>query len=279
LRKYGAGGLLAILFTGVVVVLPGAGAASAAERARATRAEELASTVLPVPTAPTVVTGAAARLSATSAALYATVNSGGAETAYRFEYGTGAGNEHSSASMEVAAGTGVVTVSTTIANLSPGTYYRYRAVARNGVGEATGEYRSFRTPDAILAGRYAVTLTVRHGGSPLGQHPGETAHRLYRFRASCQRGECPTVLLHRAAAAGSFAVKLRRHGADHYVGTERVRGRCTDGEHFRSRDTVSIYPTATAGSRATQISGTLIVRLRGCVRGTEVSELGGRLAR
>ena len=230
------------------------------------------------PTGPTAITGAAEPISPQSATVEGTVDPHGTDTTFYFQYGTSTSYGFVSTSQDAGAGTEPETVSATLSKLSFGALFHYRIVASSALGLTTGEDRTFSTPDAVLSGRYAVTLTVLRGGSPLGQRAGEVVHRSYRFSAHCHQGLCQTVSLQRRGDLGSFASTLRRHSADHYVGMERVSGRCNDGESYRSTDTISVYPTSVSGSRAADIAGTLRIHLAGCVRGTEIAQLSGRPA-
>ncbi|HET9676941.1 MAG TPA: hypothetical protein VFP21_05505, partial [Solirubrobacterales bacterium] len=100
-------------------------------------------------------------VAATSARLHAEIDPQGSATTYRFEYlptttyeqNLGAGEEaftgaqRAPAGDEASAGTGssLIAVSRTIAGLSPATAYRYRIVAKNGEGVATGAPHLFLT--------------------------------------------------------------------------------------------------------------------------------------
>jgi hypothetical protein len=96
--------------------------------------------------APVVEEESVSELSATSATLSAKINPGGANTTYRFEYGTGAeykpvpGGEG-----YVGAGAAGMVVSVRIgAGLTPSTTYHFRVIA-TGTVEVTGEEHTFTT--------------------------------------------------------------------------------------------------------------------------------------
>jgi hypothetical protein len=251
----------------------GAGAAEAAT----VGSGPLAQAAQGAPSGPTALTGAAAPISPQSATVQGTIDPGGAETTFLFQYGTTTRYQFASASQDAGAGTEPEAVSATLSGLRFGTLYHYRILASNALGQATGEDHTFRTPDAILSGRYAVTLKVLRGAAAFGERSGQVVHRPYRFTARCRQGLCQTVSLRRRGAGGTFLSKLRRHQGDRYKGMERSGGLCNDGERFRSTTAVLIYPTSLSGSRAAGIAGTVRIGVRGCVNGTEVAELTGGL--
>jgi len=146
------------------------------------------------------------------------------------------------------------------------------------ISAPSGGVRTPQTAGAVLSGSFAVSITVLHGGAPLGQRAGQLIHRAYRFTPHCSGGGCESVTLLRGGASGTFSSTLRQNAEGHYVGSEAVHGLCDDGESFKAHDLISVSPTAVSGSRVEAIAGTLEVRLAGCVHGTEVSRLTGGLS-
>ena len=92
-------------------------------------------------TAPTAITEAASGLTTTSVTLNATVNPGGEDTTYRFEYGPTVSYGASVPASGKAIGSGVkdIEVSQAIEGLEPGQTYHYRVVAGNIEGTVEGE--------------------------------------------------------------------------------------------------------------------------------------------
>ena len=94
-----------------------------------------------------------------AAMLEATVNPGGAQTAYHFEYGKSAGSYEASVPIpdrDIAAGLAGVRVSAGVVHLTPGTTYHYRVVASNGL------------PGGVAGLDQTFTTTVAEGtGSPV----------------------------------------------------------------------------------------------------------------
>lgn len=98
--------------------------------------------------APSVTTGTASAITATSATLSGQVDPGGAQTSYRFDYGTTTAYGSSSPVTSAGAGTTAAAVATTIGSLVPGTTYHYTVVASNADGFAAGSDGTFTTASA-----------------------------------------------------------------------------------------------------------------------------------
>ncbi len=137
--------------------------------------------------APTAVTASAASVGATSATVTGSVNPNGVATSWFFEYGTTTAYGLTTSSKNAGSGTSSVSVSTSLSNLTAGTTYHYRLVAKSNAGTTHGADQSFATTGvtiraaavAVIYGN-AVTLsgTVTSGQSgetvviyakPLGQ--------------------------------------------------------------------------------------------------------------
>jgi hypothetical protein len=91
-------------------------------------------------------------LSATEARLEATIDPGGSETSYHFEYGPSAGSYDVSVPVsgrEIAAGEAGISVGVVANGLTPGTTYHFRVVASNAQpGVVDGPDEAFTTPAA-----------------------------------------------------------------------------------------------------------------------------------
>lgn len=97
---------------------------------------------------PTATTEAATELEPESATLNATVNPGGEDTTYRFEYGTDTsyGTDVPVPDKGIGSGEAALEVSQAVEGLQPGTTYHFRVIAENVEGEAVGEDLSFTAP-------------------------------------------------------------------------------------------------------------------------------------
>lgn len=127
--------------TGVTRRLPSLLAAAALALAALTPAAALAAN----PDPPAATTGEVKDLALTSATFTATVDPRGAETTYRFEYGTSDSYGLATAERSAGAGSGAVTVSVPVTGLTSDTSYHVRVVATNPAGVTRGADRSFRT--------------------------------------------------------------------------------------------------------------------------------------
>ena len=96
--------------------------------------------------APTVVTGAAAGVSATTATLNGTVNPNNASTTVTFEYGlTTAYGTTVTADQSPVTGVTATAVSFSLTGLTPSTTYHYRVVGQSGAGTSSGLDMTFTT--------------------------------------------------------------------------------------------------------------------------------------
>ena len=118
---------------------------------------------------PTVSTGSTSGVGDTSAVLGASVDPGGLQTTYRFQYGADPALGIQSAADSAGSGTTSKAVTTTVTALTPGTTYYYRVEASNSAGAATGATKTFHTagnpPPGATTGAaesltaHSVTLT------------------------------------------------------------------------------------------------------------------------
>lgn len=103
----------------------------------------------PAPTAPTVTTGSATKVSTSTATLRGNVTPNGVETAYWFEYSTdsllGSILLTSTAQASVGAGTNAILVDTNVSSLARSTTYYFRLVAKNDLGTIRGDRQTFKT--------------------------------------------------------------------------------------------------------------------------------------
>jgi plastocyanin len=100
---------------------------------------------------PTPTTGTASAVGGTRATLAGSVNPGGHETTYFFEYGKTAAYGSTTAELNAGSGTGTVNVSVPLSGLSPETEYHFKLVAKNSAGEVGGADRSLTTLGPPLA--------------------------------------------------------------------------------------------------------------------------------
>ena len=126
---------------------------------------------------PVPVTLTASSVGATSATLNGTVNPSGLATSWYFEYGTTTGYGSTTSSKNAGSGTSSVAVQTTLTNLSAGTTYHYRLVAKSAAGTVHGSDQTFATTGVtITASKPAVVYgqTVALSGAVSTGAAGES---------------------------------------------------------------------------------------------------------
>jgi hypothetical protein len=105
---------------------------------------------------PTVATGAATKVTNTTAVLNGHVTPNGNATDYVFSYGPTTAYGATTPGRSAGSGTRSVAVAQRITGLTPGTVYHYRLTAINRSGTTTGADRTFTTaghpPAAVLTG-------------------------------------------------------------------------------------------------------------------------------
>jgi hypothetical protein len=94
---------------------------------------------------PTVTTGSVADPGALSATLDGTIDPGGVQASYRYEYGLDTNYGQSTTAIDAGSGSGVVPAPALVSGLDPNTTYHYRIVGANSAGEIVGEDQSFVT--------------------------------------------------------------------------------------------------------------------------------------
>ena len=118
---------------------------------------------------PEINTGPALSITATRAELTGSIDTLGAQTTYRFEYGlTTSYGSKVPAGAEAAAGNERVvrTFIREVSGLQPNTTYHYRLVAKNAAGEAAGADQTFTTTGSgIVRGYEQVSSGNKMGGS------------------------------------------------------------------------------------------------------------------
>ncbi|HSX22465.1 MAG TPA: hypothetical protein VLE97_06775 [Gaiellaceae bacterium] len=142
--------------------------------------------------APTATTASASAVGATSATLNGAVNPNGLATSWYFEYGPTTAYGSATASKNAGSGTASNSVSTTLTNLTVGTTYHYRLVAKSAAATTRGSDQSFST----------TGVTIRAGGSAVVYGNAVTISGTVTNGAS---GETVTVYS-RPLGQGSFAL-------------------------------------------------------------------------
>ena len=131
--------------------------------------------------APSVSTGSATGVKATSATVTGTVNPNGLPTTYYFAYGKTTAYGSNTAAGTLAAASSSESVSAALSNLAPSTTYHFALVAANADGTTVGADETFKTSAA------PPKLTVAlHGVSSSYKISSLTAHGL-TIKVACGR--------------------------------------------------------------------------------------------
>ena len=105
---------------------------------------------------PSIATGAATKVSNSTAVLNGTINPNGHATQYDFSYGPTTAYGATTALHTVKSGTKAVAITITVTGLTPGTPYHFRLNASNSAGAVLGADRIFTTtghpPAAVVTG-------------------------------------------------------------------------------------------------------------------------------
>jgi hypothetical protein len=106
---------------------------------------------------PSVSTGSATSVTATSAALNRTVNPNGTATSWHFEYGTTTAYGQTTPAQNAGSGTSSLSVSVSVSNLQAAKAYHFRIVATSAGGTSSGADATFTTPALGASPPAAVT--------------------------------------------------------------------------------------------------------------------------
>jgi hypothetical protein len=117
-------------------------------------------------TAAIATTGAADSITTSAATVTGTVNPGGAQTSYHFDYGTTSSYGLKTTDNDAGAGSSAVSVSAGLTGLTADTTYHYRIVASNATGSSQGADRTFRTAAGPRAP--SVSSVSATGVGPMG---------------------------------------------------------------------------------------------------------------
>jgi hypothetical protein len=178
---------------------------------------------------PPAVTAAATGVTQTSASLNGTINPGGIDTFWEFQWGTStAYGQNTPPATQPVNGTGSVQVMAPINGLQPGTTYHFRVIAVQGAAGASGQPTiaggndiSFTTPAngstpngsrhsrASLRSR---TLVVRHGSTLIPWQCSGTSGAVCKGKISLSaRGTIAGKIKTVSCGSGTFIASTGRH--------------------------------------------------------------------
>jgi streptogramin lyase len=209
---------------------------------------------------PTVTTGAAANVTASSAQLEGTANARGAASTITVQYGTTPALGSTAAAGSEPAGDTSGAVAGTVTGLPAGTVIYYRLVASNAYGTVVGNTLSFTTVAGPPVGPTTRTLHAKVGNQRItltvpAATPCLAAGAQLPLKLSSAK------IRHSKAAKLSFkraAVSIDR-------GIKRTRTKLVTVHHHKHRKRITVYvPNATAR----HLPATLSPSLRGLHSGT-----------
>jgi hypothetical protein len=175
--------------------------------------------------APVASTGSAGMITAHSARLTGSVDTHGAPTSYRFQYGESTTVFDHSTPVGEGGESGTIAAAASISGLTPSTTYHYRLVASNGGGTVVGGGRTFTTasvstppPPKTTPPPPSTTPSPSprsFAGVSLARTRLSLRHRVVRLRLRCPAatvGRCSgrTRLTARRRAAGARTIRLGR---------------------------------------------------------------------
>jgi phosphodiesterase/alkaline phosphatase D-like protein len=150
-----------------------------------TSASGAAHEVTTLPLQPEANTLGTSEVDDVGAVLDATVNGRGANTTYRFDYGTSAGYGLSTPSVDAGATSSDRQVFTELVNLEPGATYHYRVVVTTAGGTTYGQDAVFTTtapyPMAAVAATGSATGVSESGATVNGTIDPAGYETIYRF--------------------------------------------------------------------------------------------------
>jgi multidrug efflux pump subunit AcrA (membrane-fusion protein) len=157
---------------------------------------------------PTVVTGSASGALTSSAALSGSVNPGGSDTKYRFEYGTTTAYGSQTAVVDAGSGTTASQVSATLTGLKPDTEYVFRLLATNKFGTSTGLSEFVTTASSSQAADEQAVTTDQQTVQRQEATVETSKESLAETEASITSSDTPaaaTIASDRAAVSGDQA--------------------------------------------------------------------------
>ena len=165
---------------------------------------------------PTVATGSASAVSTSTATLNGTVNPGGLDTTYYFEYGTSPTNLSSTtASADAGSGSGPVPVSVPVSGLVPSQSYYFALVATNSAGTNDGSLALFAataaTPVATTGQASSIGSTTATVGGTV--NPGALVTTDYfEYGTSATNLSSRTATFNDGSGSGSVSRTSTLHG-------------------------------------------------------------------
>ena len=133
------------------------------------------------PSAPSATTGSVDGTTNSASTVMGTVNPGGSDTTYDFQYGTSPNYGETTSTLDAGSGSSDVAVSVTLSGLSSGATYHYRLVAKNALGTDYGQDGTFTTNAAPVATTGSATTVSATSESLAGTVDPNGVDTSYHF--------------------------------------------------------------------------------------------------
>jgi phosphodiesterase/alkaline phosphatase D-like protein len=200
------------------------------------------------PAPPTVATGQASSITASSAVVNATINPQGRSTHYYFQYGPTTSYGTQTSPSGAGAGTTSVAAHATLTGLAANTTYHYRVVATNAGGTSAG------SDVALKTGSSETTSHIAFMGRMGFVSPGG----IIGVQAGCFGGTTPcgghVTMSHNGAVIGqrNFFIAAQTGGFQN-IGLSSFGKRLLRGNGVFHLLAVDVVVTTTAGQRTSQV--------------------------
>ncbi len=116
---------------------------------------------------PSVSTGVASAVAENSVTVSGTINPGGTDTQYKFQYGPTTSYGLQSGLVDAGSGSSATAVTANLTNLAAGTTYHFRVVATNANGTTSGQDATFITTGTAPASSPFVPVVTTAGASTI----------------------------------------------------------------------------------------------------------------
>jgi multidrug efflux pump subunit AcrA (membrane-fusion protein) len=141
---------------------------------------------------PVVTTGTASGVLTRTATLNGSIDPGGGDTTYYFEYGTTTAYGHRTASADAGSGTSAADVSTTVAGLVPDTAYLFRLVATNSLGTNDGLGEVVKTATSSCVSDVSAITTAEQTVEDQNQAVSTAQSNLSQTQATITTNDTPS---------------------------------------------------------------------------------------
>jgi multidrug efflux pump subunit AcrA (membrane-fusion protein) len=227
------------------------GSAGSAASTLSNAARLVAATV--APTAPTASTSPATSVTTSTATLNGSVNPGGDDTSYRFQYGLSASNlDLGTTSLDAGSGNSPVSVSIDVTGLQPGQTYYFRVVAESNSGTTDGTELTLATataaaPTATTAAASGVGTTSATLSGTVNPNASDTSYHFEYGTTKAFGSQTPAV----DAGSGTTATQVPALVTGLKLGTTYVYRLVATNASGTTTGLTQLFTTSTASAVVT----------------------------